>query len=104
MMADNLRAVCDGILQRVVTDKPRVPGVVAIITSRSNPAVVGEESVHFIKCISHGRRSENGERLLLCPMRLHYQRRNRHRKSSQNTPSRKHDSPPTNACFESGVA
>jgi methyl acetate hydrolase len=36
MMADNLRAACDGILQRVVTDKPRVPGVVAIITSRSD--------------------------------------------------------------------
>ena len=36
MMADNLRAACDGILQRVVTDKPRVPGVVAMITSRSD--------------------------------------------------------------------
>ena len=34
-MANNLRAACDGILQRVVTDKPRVPGVVAMITSRS---------------------------------------------------------------------
>jgi methyl acetate hydrolase len=36
MMANNLRAACDGILQRVVTDKPRVPGVVAMITSRSD--------------------------------------------------------------------
>ena len=35
-MANNLRAACDGILQRVVTDKPRVPGVVAMITSRSD--------------------------------------------------------------------
>src|ERR1700751_1574481 len=35
MMANNLRAACDGILQRVVTGKPRVPGVVAMITSRS---------------------------------------------------------------------
>jgi methyl acetate hydrolase len=36
MMANNLRGACDGILQRVVTDKPRVPGVVAMITSRSD--------------------------------------------------------------------
>jgi methyl acetate hydrolase len=36
MMANNLRAACDGILQRVVTDQPRVPGVVAMITSRSD--------------------------------------------------------------------
>jgi methyl acetate hydrolase len=34
-MANNLRGACDGILQRIVTGKPRVPGVVAMITSRS---------------------------------------------------------------------
>jgi methyl acetate hydrolase len=34
-MANNLRSACDGILQKVVTGKPRVPGVVAMITSRS---------------------------------------------------------------------
>src|SRR5260370_1750396 len=35
-MADNLRGACDGILQRIVTGKPRVPGGVAMITSRSS--------------------------------------------------------------------
>jgi methyl acetate hydrolase len=34
-MANNLRGACDGILQRVVTGKARVPGVVAMITSPS---------------------------------------------------------------------
>src|SRR5947209_20453100 len=34
-MANNLKAACDGILQKVVTGTPRVPGVVAMITSRS---------------------------------------------------------------------
>ena len=34
-MANNLRSACDGILQKVVTGKPRAPGVVAMITSRS---------------------------------------------------------------------
>jgi methyl acetate hydrolase len=34
-MANNLRGAYDGILQKVVTGKPRVPGVVAMITSRS---------------------------------------------------------------------
>jgi methyl acetate hydrolase len=34
-MASNLRGACDGILQRTVTGKPRIPGVVAMITSRS---------------------------------------------------------------------
>ena len=34
-MANNLRGACDGILQKVVTGKPRVPGAVAMITSRS---------------------------------------------------------------------
>ena len=34
-MANNLRGACDGILQRIVTGKARVPGVVAMITSRS---------------------------------------------------------------------
>ena len=34
-MANNLRGACDAILQKVVTGKPRVPGVVATITSRS---------------------------------------------------------------------
>jgi methyl acetate hydrolase len=34
-MANNLRGACDGILEKVVTGKPRGPGVVAIITSRS---------------------------------------------------------------------
>jgi methyl acetate hydrolase len=34
-MANNLRGACGGILQKVVTGKPRVPGVVAMITSRS---------------------------------------------------------------------
>src|ERR1700726_3445279 len=34
-MANNLRGACDGILQKVVTGKPRVPGVVAMITNRS---------------------------------------------------------------------
>ena len=34
-MASNLRSACDGILQKVVTGKPRAPGVVAMITSRS---------------------------------------------------------------------
>src|SRR5215469_13109614 len=35
VMATNLRGACDGILQKVVTGKPRVPGAVAMITSRS---------------------------------------------------------------------
>ena len=34
-MATNLRDASDGILKKVVTGKPRVPGVVAMITSRS---------------------------------------------------------------------
>ena len=34
-MANNLSGACDGILQKVVTGKPRVPGVVAMITDRS---------------------------------------------------------------------
>jgi methyl acetate hydrolase len=34
-MADNLRGACDGILQKVVSGKPRVPGVVSMITNRS---------------------------------------------------------------------
>jgi methyl acetate hydrolase len=34
-MANNLRGACDGILQKVVTGKPRVPGVVSMITNRS---------------------------------------------------------------------
>jgi methyl acetate hydrolase len=34
-MADNLRGACDGILQKVVNGKPRVPGVVSMITNRS---------------------------------------------------------------------
>jgi methyl acetate hydrolase len=34
-MANDLRGACNGILQKVVTGKPRVPGVVAMITSRS---------------------------------------------------------------------
>jgi methyl acetate hydrolase len=34
-MVNNLRAACDGILQKVVTGNPRVPGVVAMITDRS---------------------------------------------------------------------
>src|SRR5262245_46635229 len=34
-MANNLRSACDGILQKVVTGKPRVPGVVAMITDRA---------------------------------------------------------------------
>lgn len=34
-MANNLRGACDGILQKVVTSKPRVAGVVAMITNRS---------------------------------------------------------------------
>ena len=31
-MENNLRNACDGILQRVTIDKPRVPGVVAMVT------------------------------------------------------------------------
>ena len=34
-MANNLRGACDGILQKVVTGKPRVPGAVAMITNGS---------------------------------------------------------------------
>ena len=34
-MATNLRGACDGILQKVVTGKPRVPGAVAMITNGS---------------------------------------------------------------------
>ena len=34
-MGNNLRSACDGILQKVVTGKDRVPGVVAMITDRS---------------------------------------------------------------------
>src|SRR4029077_11067794 len=34
-MANNLSGACDGILQKVVTGKPRVPGVVGMITGRS---------------------------------------------------------------------
>jgi len=34
-MANNLRDACDGILQKVVTGRPRVPGAVAMITSRA---------------------------------------------------------------------
>jgi len=34
-MSEGLRSACDGILQRVATDKDRVPGVVAMITDRS---------------------------------------------------------------------
>ena len=34
-MANNLRSACDGILQKVVSGSPRVPGVVAMITNRS---------------------------------------------------------------------
>ena len=34
-MANNLSGACDGILQKVVTGKLRVPGVVGMITGRS---------------------------------------------------------------------
>ena len=34
-MGNNLRSACDEILQKVVTVKDRVPGVVAMITDRS---------------------------------------------------------------------
>jgi methyl acetate hydrolase len=34
-MTNNLRSACDAILQRIVTGTPRVPGAVAMITSRS---------------------------------------------------------------------
>lgn len=34
-MGSNLRSACDGILQKVVSSKSRVPGVVAMITNRS---------------------------------------------------------------------
>ena len=34
-MADELRGACNGILQKVVTGQPRVPGVVAMITSKA---------------------------------------------------------------------
>ena len=34
-MGNNLKSACDGILQKVVTGKNRVPGVVAMITNRS---------------------------------------------------------------------
>src|SRR4030081_670706 len=34
-MGSNLRGTCDGILQKGVTGKDRVPGVVAMITDRS---------------------------------------------------------------------
>src|SRR6202022_4015985 len=34
-MGNDLRSACDGILQKVVTGKDRVPGVVAMITNRS---------------------------------------------------------------------
>ena len=34
-MANNLRGACDGILQKVVTGEPRVPGVVGMVTGRS---------------------------------------------------------------------
>ena len=34
-MGNNLKNACDGILQKVVTGKDRVPGVVAMITDRS---------------------------------------------------------------------
>src|SRR5260221_1643318 len=34
-MGNNLKSACDGILQKVVTGKDRVPGVVAMITDRS---------------------------------------------------------------------
>src|SRR3954453_22692590 len=34
-MPNDLRSACDGILQKVVTGKDRVPGVVAMITDRS---------------------------------------------------------------------
>jgi methyl acetate hydrolase len=34
-MGNNLKSACDGILQKVVAGKDRVPGVVAMITDRS---------------------------------------------------------------------
>jgi methyl acetate hydrolase len=34
-MGTNLTNACDAILQKVVTGKERVPGVVAMITSRT---------------------------------------------------------------------
>src|SRR3984893_14115422 len=34
-MGNNLKSTCDGILQKVVTGKDRVPGVVAMVTDRS---------------------------------------------------------------------
>src|SRR5580693_2663078 len=34
-MGNDLRSACDGILQKVVTGKDRVPGVVAMVTDRS---------------------------------------------------------------------
>ena len=34
-MGNDVRNACDGILQRVTTDRVRVPGVVAMITDRS---------------------------------------------------------------------
>ena len=47
-MGNNLRSACDGILQKVVTVKDRVPGVVAMITDRSGniyEGAAGERSL-----------------------------------------------------------
>jgi hypothetical protein len=43
-----------------------------------NPAAACEQGVHFIKCIFHGRRSEDGYRLVFSPIGLYYQRGNCH--------------------------
>ena len=40
-MANKLRSACDGILQKVVSGNPRVPGVVAMITNRSATSTKG---------------------------------------------------------------
>jgi len=47
-MGSNLRSTCDGILQKVVTGKDRVPGVVAMVTDRSGniyEGAAGERSL-----------------------------------------------------------
>ena len=46
-MANNLRGACDGILQKVVTGEPRVPGVVGMVTGRSASIYEGAAGEHL---------------------------------------------------------
>jgi hypothetical protein len=47
-MENSLKSTCDGILQQVTIGKPRVPGVVTMLTDRTANIYQGASGVHSL--------------------------------------------------------